>query len=369
MNKRVIWTEEENAFLKKYYPAKGSKFVAEALGKTQAAVRGHAVNLSVKGAWNQPRRNYTADEIIFIKKNYPNKGSRYVGQKLGRTPSSIVTKARKLRIDRKSLLLWSKQDDEYIIKYYKKKPASIIANHLGRTTKAIIIRAIRLGIQKHETRKWTKEEELFLIANYRRMSYKQIGKHLNRSEQSVMRKLQNSFKLKKYNSRKWTAKEKRLLGRIYGKVPVIELAERLNRSIPAISARAKVQNKTSKRPPLFSDKEKQFIRKNYLKMTNGQIGKKLHRPAASIHRVASKLGLTGNPEKRRLNKGTSLGVPKIPYTKKEKEYISKNYLKKTNRQLSLALNRPVYCIQGIAARLGLTGNPEKNIIWRTRKGK
>jgi hypothetical protein len=302
MSKLRLWTEKENLFLKKYYHTKGSKYIADALGRTRAAVRHHAVNLSVNVPGKLLRRPYTPQEIIYIKKNYPLKGSRYVAQKLRRTPNSISAKARSLRVERKSLLKWSKQEDEYLIKWYKKKRASKIAHRLGRTTKATIIRAVRLGLQKHETRRWTNEEELFLISNFRIMTYKQIGMHLNRSEQSVSRKIRNSFKMRKRKVRKWKPAEKRLLGRLYGKRSRAELAARFSRTPAAISSRAKVLKKTSKRPPLYTEKEKNFIRNNYLKMTNVQIAEKLKRKKESIQDIAFRLGLTGNPEKLKLSK-------------------------------------------------------------------
>ncbi|MDP2364382.1 MAG: hypothetical protein Q8M94_11525 [Ignavibacteria bacterium] len=300
MIKPRLWTDKENLFLKKYYPIKGSKYVAKALKRTRNAVWRHASTLGVDGSANLPYHPYSPQEIIFIKKYYPLKGSKYVGKLLGRSPSSIKDKARKMRVERKSLLQWSKDEIEYLRRWYNKKRPSVIAHHLKRTTPAIVTRARMVGILRRQVRLWNIGEEVFLIRNFRKMTYKQIGKCLNRTESSVSHKAKAMLTMRKLKTRKWEPQEKRLLSRLYGKIPVAELAARLNRTPGSVLHRARLQKKTAKGAPVFSEKEKEFIRNNYLRMTNVQIGKKLNRPASSIPRVAKKFGLTGNPEKRRL---------------------------------------------------------------------
>ncbi len=126
MGNRRFWNEEEINFLKKFYPTKGSKFVAEELKRTRAAVYLQARKLGQKSKLLY-NHHYTPQEIIFIKKYYPLKGSRYVALKLGRSQDSIRTKARSLRVERSSLLLWNEKEIAYLKKWYGKKHPSEIA--------------------------------------------------------------------------------------------------------------------------------------------------------------------------------------------------------------------------------------------------
>ena len=300
MVKNRIWTKEEIQFLKKYYSIKGSKYIAHSLGRTQAAITTQAGKIGISGTGFLPYRLYSPSEIIFIKKYYPIYGSRYVGQKLGRSPSSIKDKARRLRVERRKFIDWNKYEIQYLKKWYKKKRPSVIARHLERTTAAIVTRARMLGLLIRVTRKWNNAEELFLIKNFRKMTYKQIGKHLNRTGNSVGHKAKHMLTMRKLKTRKWETKEKRLLGRLYGKISVAELAARLNRTTHSVLHQARVQKKSAKGAPAYSEEEINFIRDNYLKMTNVEIAKKLNRTTYGILIKARRLGLAGNPEKKKL---------------------------------------------------------------------
>lgn len=190
------------------------------------------------------------------------------------------------------------------------------------------------------------------------MTYKQIGKHLNRTSGSVKGKV-GMMKMIKMIERNWTPQEKRFLSRFYGKKPNTEIAKRLNRTRGSIAGRAKFQKLSEKRPPDYTEKEKNFIRDNYLKMTNEQIAKKLKRTQSGIMMMGLKLGLAGNVEKMQL----VLKARKDLYTDNEKEFIRENYLKMTNIEIAKKLNRPVLGIYDITARLGLSGVPSKRQLW------
>jgi hypothetical protein len=367
MQKGKPWTDQENLFLKKYYPTKGSKYIADALGRTRSAVRKHAYKIGVSGTGYLPFHSYSPAEIIIIKKYYPLYGSKYVGQKLGRSPSAIKDKARKLRVERKKNIDWNGYEINYLKKWYKKKRPSVIARHLKRTTPAVITRARMLGLLIRITRKWNNDDELFLINNFRKMTYKQIGKHLNRTQSSVGHKAMDILRLKKIQTRKWESKERRLLSRLYGKISVAELAARLHRTTHSVLHQARVQKKSVKGAPAYTEEENKFIRENYLIMTNVQIARVLNRTQYGILIKARKLGLAGEPEKGKLWKRGIRKKSGYNYSVKEKEFIQNNYLKMTNVQIAERLNRSVKGIQTIAVKMRLTGNPQKTKLWKRGK--
>lgn len=358
MNKSRLWTDKEKQFLKKFYPAKGSKYVADNLGRNRAAIISKAHQLGLDGTGNMPFRLYTPKEILIIKKYYPQNGSAYVGKMLGRSPASIRYKARKLKVERNIPGVWSAEELEYLLKSYKKKRPSEIARNLNRSTGAVLVRARMLGLFKKFSRRWTNDEELYLIKNFRSMRYKQIGRHLNRTERSIQGKL-GKMKMIKMPERDWKPAEKRLLTRFYGKKPVAEIANRLNRTSDSIKGRAGFQKLKKKRPPGYTEKEKNFIRENYLKMTNEQIAKKLKRKKNSIARMGMKLGLVGTDDKKQM----TIQARKDLYNDKEKEFIRKNYLKMTNKEIAKKLNRPAGGIIDIACRLGISGKSGKRQLW------
>lgn len=261
-----------------------------------------------------------------------------------------------LKVERNSLLLWNEKEIAYLKKWHKKKRYSDIARYLGRSTHAVLARAIMLGLRKKQMKRWSNEEEHFLIRNFRKMTYKQIGRYLNRTYGSVKGKVFITKSLRKVKVRKWKPQEKRLLSRLYTKKPVEEIALRLKRTQSSVKHRAIIQKKAAIAAPHYSDKEKEFISKNYLKMTNIIIGKKLNRTADSIRKVAEQLGLVGNPEKRKL---WEKGNPKQFYSEKEKDFIRKNYILLTNEKLAEKLNRTGKGISRIISKLGLRRYPQR----------
>ncbi len=56
-------------------------------------------------------------------------------------------------------------------------------------------------------------------------------------------------------------------------MPVDEIAKRLNRIPGSIISHANLQKLKKQHPSDYTEKEKRFIRKNYLKMTNEQIAR------------------------------------------------------------------------------------------------
>lgn len=357
MSKTGKWTAAEDRILKAQYSKKGAAFVAGKLNRKKSSVFYRARKLGLTN--KQPRKYnpYSPQEIMFLKKYYPLKGGRFVAEKIGRSRLSVKTKARHLRIERRSQINWTGAEIEYLKKWYFKKKPSEIARRLKRSTPAVVTRARMIGLINRKTQTWTKYEEHFLLNNYKKMSYKEISKHLKRGYLSVMKKA-NHMRLKKLNRKSWTPKEKRLVSRYYNKWSISKLAAKLNRTKNSIRKQAAAKNLTKGNPPVYTDREIQFIKDNYLKMTNIKIGEKLNRPANGIAAIAKRLKLSGNPVKKKLWARFPKSTGK-PYTKEEIEFIKKNYLKLSNKQIAEKLKRTDGAIQCKASKLGLTGNPVK----------
>ncbi|MGH9425792.1 MAG: hypothetical protein ACRD2L_05730 [Terriglobia bacterium] len=292
-----LWTRQEEAFLQQYYPLKGSSFVAEKLERTRASVLRHAFGLGIDGRRSLPYRPFSTREIISLKTYYPLHGSEYVAEKLGRTPSAIRRKAQALRVERKSTLLWHSEEIEYLRQWYNKKRPSHIARRLGRTTLAVCVRARMLGLCRHCVRTWTEAEEKFLRENYRTMRYRQIAERLGRTVGSVTGKLHVGLKLKKWSKHRWTAADKRRLAYWYGKHPTRLVAAKLGVTREAARRMAHYRGLTERLAPAYTEREKDFLREDFLTMSNRELAERLNRSVGSIELMGKKLGLTGNPLK------------------------------------------------------------------------
>lgn len=369
MTKQGLWSEKEIKFLRKYYPVKGGKYVAQVLRRSTHSVYNHARKFGLKVLISIYYRPYTPREIILIKKYYPTKGAKYVAKLLDREPGKIKDKARRLKVRRINTTIWSSKEIEYLRKWYFKKRPSEIAKKLKRTTPAVVTRARMLGLIKHVVKKWTSDEELFLINNYRKMTYKQIAKHLNRTVGSVTHKVTNMLTMRKLKTRKWKPSEKRTLRRLYGKISVAEIAARLNRTEDSVRHQATVLKLTAKGAPPYTEAEIEFIRNNYLKMTNVQIGKILKRTPTGIVQIAKRLKLTANPIKKKLWDRIPKRSAELLYTEEEKEFIRMNYLKMTSREIGEKLGRTKNAIQSMMRKLKLTGNPERKAVWAEKRKK
>jgi hypothetical protein len=299
MNKRQVklWTRQEETFLRGYYPTKGSRYVAKALGRTRASVLRHALGLGIDGRGNLPYRPFSPREIIFLKTNYPSRGSEYVAEKLGRTPSAIRRKAQSMRVERKSALLWHPEEIKYLQRWYSKKRPSQIARRLDRTTLAVCVRARMLGLCRHHVRRWTDAEERFLRENYRTMTYKQIAGRLGRTVGSVTGKLHVGLRLKKRSNHHWTAADKQRLSRWYGRQPTRLIATKLGVTRESARRMAHYRGLTASLAPPYTEREKEFLRKNYVTIPNRELARRLNRSVGSIELMGKKLGLTGNPLK------------------------------------------------------------------------
>lgn len=89
---------------------------------------------------------WTTEDELFLIEYYPEKGSKWVGEKLNRTPSSCINRAGKLGLKRKNK--WTKKEDAFLIKYYTKKSLPYLEKKLKRTASSIAHRANRLGLKK-----------------------------------------------------------------------------------------------------------------------------------------------------------------------------------------------------------------------------
>lgn len=194
---------------------------------------------------------FTAEEIEWLIENYSTSSWDEILSNINKTKTQIISKAHYLNIKRSvEYSAYTKEEDELIRAVYDYSTDSTLMKNVEklvnerlnkRTVSSVLNRARRLGCRvRHE---WTNNEDDFLRKNYLTMTVKELKECLeNHSRESVYNRLRH-----------------------------LGLTD----------------------APMFaySDSDKQFVRDNYLHMSDIEIGDVLHRKPQSIKELRRKLRL------------------------------------------------------------------------------
>lgn len=192
------------------------------------------------------KHNYWSDdEIRWLLENYSTTSWEYILSQLSRSKQDIISKAHELGVKRAKVAgaMFSDQEDELIKKYLPTMTCSEFQKKYlsHRTTGSINCRARRLHVVSRL--KWTEDEDNFLKENYI----------------------------------------------YYSTVKLSEILE--GRSREAIYNRLKKLGLTEAPAFAYSEADIQFIKENYLNLSDKEIGEKLHRAGQSIKEFRRKLNL------------------------------------------------------------------------------
>ena len=227
------------------------------------------------------------EEIKFLKQNYNILSRKQLLEKLGRSVQSIQHKAKELGLTNNTNKEWTKQDIEFLANNYKNMSYKEIGKFLNRSVHNVKYQASKLGISK--SRLWTDDEIKFLSENYNKMKHKEIAKELGRTETQITNKIRNLDL-----ARKVPKKE--------------EIEEYIKRNYKNINSEEKIASELGikkgtvidyvlkmglrkRSAKLYAKEEINFIRENHGKIMDKEIAQKLNRPASSISRLISKLGI------------------------------------------------------------------------------
>lgn len=141
------WTEQQDAFLREYYPDHGGDFVAEKLGKAKRVIHQRAHNLGVR--WNNPGW-FTDEEKQAIRADYAKLGGRACAEKHGRTEAAINYLIRREGWAYENGHYWSEEDEAKLRAGYETRPMKDLCAELNRTRSAITNRAHILGLHRGE---------------------------------------------------------------------------------------------------------------------------------------------------------------------------------------------------------------------------
>ncbi|MEJ9315109.1 sigma-70 family RNA polymerase sigma factor [Priestia megaterium] len=142
-----LWTKEEDLFLEEHYGQMTFQRMGEHLNRSKESVNKRIIRLNLRSEENCLRKKWTTEQDTFLKENIDIMNNREIGNHLGKSPSSVATRIKILKLTRRETLRrWTKQEDEYLLKGYGSKSLENISRRLQRSIPALESRLNRLGV-------------------------------------------------------------------------------------------------------------------------------------------------------------------------------------------------------------------------------
>ena len=179
-------------------------------------------------------KNYTQEEIEYIRENYANMTVRELAIKLNKSVESINNAIRKTGLIKQKHKQWMDNEIEYLKTHYLEKTSEEIGRYLNRSVNSVNAERDRLGLIRNES--WSNEEIDYLINNFQSMTHAEIGEVLNRTEQAVRAKCFDLDLFKK--ELPWTDDEISFVKKNYMEMKTADISRVLNRTISAIELKA-----------------------------------------------------------------------------------------------------------------------------------
>lgn len=179
-------------------------------------------------------RNYTQEELEYIKENYDNMTAQELSIKLNKPIGSINNATRKMGLIKQVHKSWTSEEIEYLRNNYIKKTSEEIGKILNRSVQSVNAERDKLGLIRNE--QWNSNDIDYLINHFESMTHAEMGKNLNRTEQAVRAKCFDLNLFKK--ELPWTDDETNFVKDYYMEMKTSEISKILNRTTSAIELKA-----------------------------------------------------------------------------------------------------------------------------------
>lgn len=213
--------------------------------------------------------------------------------KYKRSDCAIIYALRRVGVYIDKTSRWNKDEIEILKKYYPIESIDDITFRLPRHPKAsIIAKACSLRL-KNEYSRWMESEIAILKNNYGRMEASEIAKLLN-YKFSVLAIRTKAQKMGFQTNPFWTEEECNIIRKYYPTHHAVDLCKLLpNKSPDVIREQARKLNVKNKLhlEEQYSKQQINFIKENWDKMSDEEIGKVLNKTPAGIMAQRNKYGL------------------------------------------------------------------------------
>lgn len=179
-------------------------------------------------------RNYTQEELEYIKENYGNMTAQELAAKLNKSIGSINNATRKMGLIKQFHKPWTFNEIEYLKNNYIEKTSDDIGKYLNRSVQSVNAERDKLGLVRNEV--WDSKDIDYLINNFELMTHAEIGQVLNRTEQAVRAKCFDLNLFKK--ELPWTDDEINFVKDHYMEMKTSDISKILNRTMSAIELKA-----------------------------------------------------------------------------------------------------------------------------------
>ena len=224
------WSKEEEAILRRGIE-KGLSYkdIASSIpGRTVHAVRSRAMSMGLKKG-----KQWSKEEMEWLRENYNTLSYDEMAQKLNTTFSTVRNMCKKLGLKKDPQSVWTKELEEYLRDHYEAMDTKVIADTVGVTPACVNAKARSLGLTKG--RVWTEGMKDYLKKNYHTLRAADIAKKLGLATSSVNAKAR---KLGLTKSNLWTAEMEDILRNEYNNKTSEQLGEMLHVKPAAIRQKA-----------------------------------------------------------------------------------------------------------------------------------
>lgn len=178
-------------------------------------------------------KNYTTEELNYIKKNYNYMTVKQLSEKLDKPYNSVNNAVRKMGLIKQKHNKWTDSEIAFLKENYIEMTSEEISKHVDHSIDAINAMRDRLGLIRNKT--WTEEEIEYLKENFETTLYCDISKKLGRTEGAIRAKC---FELDLFKKTPWSEDELEFVKRNYMEMKTRDIAMQLNRTMNSIELKA-----------------------------------------------------------------------------------------------------------------------------------
>lgn len=178
-------------------------------------------------------KNYTNEELNYIKNNYNNKTIKEISQGINKSFNSVCNAVRKLGLKKQIHNEWTEEEINFLKSNYINMTSAEISYHIAHSVDAINTMRDKLNLVRN--RNWTNEEIQFLKDNFESMMFCDLSKIMNRTDGALRAKC---FDLNLFKNTPWSDDEINFVKENYMEMKTSDISKILNRTMSAIELKA-----------------------------------------------------------------------------------------------------------------------------------
>lgn len=179
------WTKEEIDFVRKNYCTMSYDEVAQKLGRTRKGVVKLLTNLNLR---RHAIHRWTNKDKVYLRVSYGKTSSDIITKRLGISKTVLHQAAIRFHVSKNGSKNFTLNELEFIKNNLSLMTFTQIGQQLGRSQHSIenvVRRQGWTGLSFRTIKPFTEDEHEYVVKNYLTMKLKEIGKHLGRTEQSI----------------------------------------------------------------------------------------------------------------------------------------------------------------------------------------